>query len=496
MDYYIVICSVIVFVENRLQSGFEYSELEKATGFSLSYIRSIFAKHTGKPLARYILSRKIAHGAFDIIHSEESILNISSKYGFNNPDTFTRAFKRITGLTPQDFRKQRCKVGRIKLCAGVYGVSERMEVMDTEKATSKGSTILYGVPKVGYGVYGCTPFPICLKAAANYLGEDVDYDYTMVSSGAAFRLVWDETCWNAGNVDVMFAFDDPTMVYKNGIEALGREFKLLSRGNWQISSDLADSASIESNATKEDFIEFIREQIDKGYPCIGFGFIGPPEACLITGYRNDGQTLLGWNFFQDNPEFASGVRFDDSGYFITDSWWENQDTIAVMSLGEKNTSPMPLKTLIQNAVTVLSGRKYGNYAKGIMAYDAWKRAITDESQFPKEPVIPILVERLMCQGDAMDCLADGRDNAAKFFMKLADQNPAQPLFRKIADKFETVKQNAYSMYNILGGWQRDEKQLRLFSETENRRKIADLIDKCKAADSEALQLLKDLEQTL
>ena len=497
MDNFIVVGSVVVFVENRLISGFEYAELEKATGFSLSHIRSLFDKFTGKPLARYILNRRIAHAAFDIIHSEESILNISAKYGFNNPDTFTRAFNRITGYTPQNFRKQRCVVGRIKLCAGVYGVSERMEeTMNNEKTTTEGSTILYGVPKVGYGVYGCTPFPICLKATANYLGEDVDYDYAMVSSGAAFRLVWDETCWNGGNVDVLHTFNDPIMVYKNGIEAIGREFKLLGRENRLTRSDPAKFSSIESKATKEDFIKFIKNQIDKGHPCIGLGFIGPPEACLITGYRNDGQTLLGWNFFQDNPEFASSVRFDDSGYFVTDSWWENEDTIAVMSMGEKTSAPMPLKKLVQNAITVLSGRKHGDYAKGIMAYDAWKKAITDESQFPKEPIMPILVERLMCQGDAMDCLADGRDNARKFFEKLAEQNPEQPLFREIASKFKTVTHNAYSMYQTLGGWQRDEKQLRLLSKPENRLKISELIEKCKAADSEALQLLQKLEQTL
>ena len=155
-----------------------------------------------------------------------------------------------------------------------------------------------------------------------------------------------------------------------------------------------------------------------------------------------------------------------------------------MSIGEKTTDPMPLKKLIQNAITVLSGRRQGNYAKGIMAYDAWKRAITDESQFPKEPILPILVERLMCQGDAMDCLADGRDNARKFFEKLADQNPEEPLFREIASKFRTVAQNTYRMYETLGGWQRDEKQLKALTKTENRLKIAELIEKCKAADSE------------
>jgi len=47
---------------------------------------------------------------------------IAEKYGFNNPDTFTRAFRRVTGFTPSAFRKMKIHIGRIKLCAGVYGV--------------------------------------------------------------------------------------------------------------------------------------------------------------------------------------------------------------------------------------------------------------------------------------------------------------------------------------------------------------------------------------
>ena len=117
MDHFLVIWSIVVFIENRVQSGFEYSELEKATGFSLSHIRSLFAKLTGKPLARYILSRRIAHAAFDIIHSEESILNISVKYGFNNPDTFTRAFHRVTGFTP--------RIPKTKMCGRPYKALRR-----------------------------------------------------------------------------------------------------------------------------------------------------------------------------------------------------------------------------------------------------------------------------------------------------------------------------------------------------------------------------------
>ena len=74
------------------------------------------------PLGRYICARRIANAAFDLINTQKSILDIALAYRFTNPDTFTKAFKRVTGTTPQVFRRDRRPVGRIKLCAGVYGV--------------------------------------------------------------------------------------------------------------------------------------------------------------------------------------------------------------------------------------------------------------------------------------------------------------------------------------------------------------------------------------
>ena len=122
MDYFLVICSVIIYVENRLKTDIIYRELEKETGFSLAHIRDVFVRKTGKSLSRYILERKILNAAFEISHTKENILTIAEKYDFKNPDTFTRAFKRVIGIIPSEFRKKKITVGRIKLCAGVYGV--------------------------------------------------------------------------------------------------------------------------------------------------------------------------------------------------------------------------------------------------------------------------------------------------------------------------------------------------------------------------------------
>lgn len=238
MDQYVMVSSVIIFVENRLQTGFEYAELEKAVGFSLSHIRSVFSKLTGKSLSRYVLSRRIAHAAFDISHSDKNILDIATKYGFSNPDSFTRAFKRITGFNPSDFRRQKRSVGRTVLTAGVFGVSINFNpVSQKEKEgivkmnnheqrhVSDGSVVLYGVPKVHYGAFGgITPLPICMKAAANYMGIELDYTDAIVYCGMAFRLSWNETTWDGGNVGDIFTFDDPSKVFRRAIESIGCQF--------------------------------------------------------------------------------------------------------------------------------------------------------------------------------------------------------------------------------------------------------------------------------
>ena len=295
---------------------------------------------------------------------------------------------------------------------------------------------------------------------------------------------------------MLLGFDDPSMTFKSGIESLGHKFTILGRDGSTTTAEPEKFDISVDTIVKEEFVSFIKNSIDNGVPVIALGIIGPPEACVITGYRNNGQTLLGWNCFQDSPEFAASISIDESGYFVTSSWWENRDTVAVMSIGEETESPDTLKDIIERAILALEGRQFGKYAKGIAAYDAWKKAILDESQFSESMVIPLQAERLMCHGDGMDCVADGRKNACKYFRKMALQNPEQPLLEKIAEQFGVNATAAHKMFDVLGGWERGEAQMKAFMRLETRKRLGELIDECKAADEKALTLMKELASTL
>jgi len=218
---------------------------------------------------------------------------------------------------------------------------------NTQKHVSNGSTILYGVPKVHYGAFGgITPLAIAIKAAANYMGMELNYNDAIVYCGAAFRITWNETCWDGGNVGDIFAFDDPAKVFRLALTSLGCEYNLIERT---------------STTKKSDFANFM--------------------------------------------DVAGNVTFDESGYYITDKWWENPDTNAVMSLGEPVREQFTVKAIVENTIEVMTPRRHGDYAKAGYAYDAWKKAILNNNDFSKNMISPLLVERLMCQGDAMDCIS-------------------------------------------------------------------------------------------
>ena len=228
-------------------------------------------------------------------------------------------------------------------------LEEAQETIDQPKALT--ANLLRGVPKAPPGDFeGITHFPKFLKVVSDYLGDPLDYTDAIVASGGAFRLAWDASGWNGGSGDISHTYCDAEAPFRNGVTALGREFRMLWReGN---------AFGHPGNGGKEDFKALIKEQIDRGYPVISLGPVGPPEAGLIVGYRDGGDTLLGWSDFQS----WGWKNLDEEGHFVTDTWWEGDGgnrIHAVMSLGEITGPRMGEREIIHNAVAALEGVQAG-----------------------------------------------------------------------------------------------------------------------------------------
>ena len=490
LDQFSLVHTILAYVEAHLDRDITPAELESTMRVSYSYLREIFKRDTGISLARYILRRRIANAAFDLVHTNRSVLDVSMCLGFDNPDSFTRSFRRVTGQNPSAFRIAGIRVGRTRLATGIFGPSilpfsqsdyNQMEerIMKKETIKDMNSCILYGVRKVNYCYEECTPFPSSLRSVLNYLGQDIDYCYLMAASGASFRLRWNREFWDGGNVDIGAIYEDPIKAFVRSFEAAGRSFCMLPR----------------EGSTKEDFITFIKKEIDEGRPVIALGIIGPPEACIVTGYRNDGQTLLGWNFFQEMGEFAGMHTIDPSGYFVTDAWWENECTTLLMAVGEKESKQETPEQILRNALWVLRTETVGVYAGGQAAYDCWAKKLSDDHEFNENLPMPQFFDRLMCMNDALTMTTEGRAYAGYYLSYVASvfkkegHDDKAALAERASERFMKEFETAQGIGTIFQGGNEEETIRAMFAKS-NREKAVSIIREIARLDKEAADAIE------
>ncbi|MCP4314281.1 MAG: AraC family transcriptional regulator [Bacteroidetes bacterium] len=79
-----------------------------ASELNISYVwfRTYFKKHTGFSPYDYLLNIRINHARLLLQNSGLSVKEISQSSGFESQQQFSKTFKKKTGLTPLQFRKQ------------------------------------------------------------------------------------------------------------------------------------------------------------------------------------------------------------------------------------------------------------------------------------------------------------------------------------------------------------------------------------------------------
>ncbi|HEY3289928.1 MAG TPA: hypothetical protein VGK87_07370, partial [Anaerolineae bacterium] len=257
-----------------------------------------------------------------------------------------------------------------------------------------------------------------------FRGEPCDYDLLMGASGAAFRRLYNRD--DGGNIDLKYLHPEP----------MRRAAAVLNYDLHEIPLDRAL------------MVTAIKENIAMSRPVIGFGIIGPPEASIITGYDDGGDTLVGWSCFQ-NDEKHEPFCIEPSGYSRRSPWFEmmqhgkNQPGLVVV--GDKKDSPGPsrrdiLKSTLAVAVnlerTTLRA-ELPDHICGLAAAEAWAAALEVDADFPLDNP-QALGWRVMIHGDQCTMLEERR-NAAAFLHKMTDvADTASPHLTAAADLFQQV----------------------------------------------------------
>ena len=93
------------YIEQHLNEKIETEKLAKIACLSTFYYQRLFKKLVKKSVQEYIKLRRLAMVITELNNSEERILDIALKYGFSDHANFTRAFKEVYHITPDEYRK-------------------------------------------------------------------------------------------------------------------------------------------------------------------------------------------------------------------------------------------------------------------------------------------------------------------------------------------------------------------------------------------------------
>ncbi|WP_308637498.1 AraC family transcriptional regulator [Paenibacillus silvisoli] len=108
-DYLLQVQTTIEYVEAHLAEELTLSRLAGVAGFSDFHFHRVFLSMAGETVMEYVRKRRLALAAKQVACSDAKLLDIALDNGFQNHETFTRAFKRMFSMTPAEYRKQGIK---------------------------------------------------------------------------------------------------------------------------------------------------------------------------------------------------------------------------------------------------------------------------------------------------------------------------------------------------------------------------------------------------
>jgi AraC family transcriptional regulator len=95
----------VQFIEQHLREPMTVQNVADTVDYSLYHFCRTFNSVIGHSPYDYIIRRRLSESARELLSSERKIIDIALDYQFNNPETYTRAFRRMFGVPPSQARK-------------------------------------------------------------------------------------------------------------------------------------------------------------------------------------------------------------------------------------------------------------------------------------------------------------------------------------------------------------------------------------------------------
>ena len=94
------------YIDTHLQEHLTLEKLADVAAMSVSYFSQLFKMLNGFSAWEYIMDKRIELVQALLLSTEDPVLDIAFNCGFNNTTNFNRAFKKMTGMSPREYRQK------------------------------------------------------------------------------------------------------------------------------------------------------------------------------------------------------------------------------------------------------------------------------------------------------------------------------------------------------------------------------------------------------
>lgn len=95
---------IVDYVVDRISKNIKVSEIATEFGYNEKYISHLFFTISGMTLKQFILKTKMDNANFLLTDTNKSINEIALSLGYSDSHNFMKAYKKIIGLTPSEYR--------------------------------------------------------------------------------------------------------------------------------------------------------------------------------------------------------------------------------------------------------------------------------------------------------------------------------------------------------------------------------------------------------
>ncbi len=104
MEWVSGIQKAINYIEDHLCEEIDYEAVARESFSSGFHFQRVFSILCGYTLGEYIRNRRLSLAGTELAISNAKVIDIAAKYGYDSPDSFTKAFRQFHGIAPSQAR--------------------------------------------------------------------------------------------------------------------------------------------------------------------------------------------------------------------------------------------------------------------------------------------------------------------------------------------------------------------------------------------------------